>query len=190
MLLPGPEAQQLAIYLGWLLHRVKGGVVAGVMFVLPSVFVTFGLSWLFAAHGDVGWVSAIFAGLAPAVIAVVAAATIRIGTKALANWLMLAVAVVAFVVAIFVLHVPFPIIVLGAALIGLAGAITRPASSTSLTSWRSRSGSRSVTTGLAPRTRCRRKPGPRASSSSASSSGSCRSQRSPPGAGPKTHSPR
>ncbi len=125
MLLPGPEAQQLAIYIGWLLHRVKGGLVAGVMFVLPSVFVMFGLSWLFAAHGDVSWVSAIFAGLAPAVIAIVAAATIRIGTKAIANGLMLAVAIAAFV-AIFVLHVPFPLIVLGAASIGLIGGIVRP----------------------------------------------------------------
>ena len=125
MLLPGPEAQQLAIYIGWLLHRVMGGLVAGVMFVLPSVFVMFGLSWLFAAHGDVSWVSAIFAGLAPAVIAIVAAATIRIGTKAIANGLMLAVAIAAFV-AIFVLHVPFPLIVLGAASIGLIGGIVRP----------------------------------------------------------------
>ena len=125
MLLPGPEAQQLAIYLGWLLHRVKGGLVAGIMFVLPSVFVMFGLSWLYAVHGDVTWVSAIFAGLAPAVIAIVAAATIRIGTKALANGLMLGVAIAAFV-AIFLLHVPFPLIVLGAVLIGFAGGAMRP----------------------------------------------------------------
>jgi len=125
MLLPGPEAQQLAIYLGWLLHRVKGGLVAGIMFVLPSVFVMFGLSWLFAAHGDVTWVGAIFAGLAPAVIAIVAAATIRIGTKALANGLMLAVAIAAFL-AIFVVHVPFPLIVLGAVAIGAVGGIARP----------------------------------------------------------------
>jgi len=125
MLLPGPEAQQLAIYLGWLLHRVKGGLVAGIMFVLPSVFVMFGLSWLYAVHGDVTWVSAIFAGLAPAVIAIVAAATIRIGTKALANGLMLGVAIAAFV-AIFLLHVPFPLIVVGAVLIGVAGGAKRP----------------------------------------------------------------
>jgi chromate transport protein ChrA len=89
MLLPGPEAQQLAIYLGWLLHRIKGGLLAGVMFVLPSAFIMFGLSWLFAVHSDVTWVNALFAGLAPAVIALVAWATIRIGTKALANRLML-----------------------------------------------------------------------------------------------------
>ena len=125
MLLPGPEAQQLAIYIGWLLHRVKGGLVAGVMFVLPSVFVMFGLSWLYAVHGDVTWVSAIFAGLAPAVIAIVAAATIRIGRRALANGLMLAVAIGAFV-AILVVHVPFPLIVLGALLIGFAGGPVRP----------------------------------------------------------------
>ena len=125
MLLPGPEAQQLAIYLGWLLHRVRGGLVAGIMFVLPSVFVMFGLSWLYAVHGDVTWVSAVFAGLAPAVIAIVAAATIRIGTKALANGLMLGVAIAAFV-AIFLLHVPFPLIVLGAVLIGFAGGAMRP----------------------------------------------------------------
>jgi chromate transporter len=125
MLLPGPEAQQLAIYLGWLLHRVKGGLVAGVMFVLPSVFVMFGLSWLYAAHGDVTWVNAIFAGLAPAVIGIVAAATIRIGTKTLVNGLMLGVAVSAFV-AIFVLHVPFPLIVLSAVVIGFVGGAVRP----------------------------------------------------------------
>ena len=65
MLLPGPEAQQLAIYLGWLMHRVKGGLLAGVMFVLPSVFIMFGLSWLFAAHGDVEWVNAISRGWPP-----------------------------------------------------------------------------------------------------------------------------
>ena len=117
-MLLGPEAQQLAIYLGWLMHRVGGGLVAGVMFVLPSVFVMFALSWLFVAQGDVTWVSAIFSGLAPAVIAIVAAATIRIGTKALANGLMLFVAIAAFV-AIFVLHMPFPVIVLAAVAIGL-----------------------------------------------------------------------
>jgi chromate transporter len=124
-LLPGPEAQQLAIYIGWLLHRVKGGLVAGITFVLPSVFVMFGLSWLYAAHGNVTWVSAVFAGLAPAVIAIVAAATIRIGAKALANVLMLGVATASFV-AIFVLHVPFPVIVLVAAVIGFVGGVVRP----------------------------------------------------------------
>ncbi|HEX6581047.1 MAG TPA: chromate transporter [Actinomycetota bacterium] len=113
------------MYLGWLMHRVKGGLLAGVMFVLPSVFIMFGLSWLFAAHGDVTWVNAIFAGLAPAVIALVAWATIRIGSKSLANGLMLAVAIVAFL-AIFVVHVPFPLIVLAALVIGFVGGAVRP----------------------------------------------------------------
>ena len=92
MLLPGPEAQQLAIYVGWLLHKVKGGLVAGIAFVLPSFFVMLALSWLYAAHGDVTWVSAILSGLAAAVIGIVASATIRIGKKALANGLMVGVA--------------------------------------------------------------------------------------------------
>jgi chromate transporter len=125
MLLPGPEAQQLAIYLGWLMHRVSGGIVAGVMFILPSVFVMFGLSWLVAVHSDVAWVEAMFSGLAPAVIALVAWATIRIGRTSLANGLMLAVAIAAFV-AIFVVHVPFPLIVLAALLIGFLGGTARP----------------------------------------------------------------
>jgi chromate transporter len=125
MLLPGPEAQQLAIYLGWLLHKVRGGLVAGVMFVLPSFFVLLGLSWIYAAHGDVTWVAAILAGLAPAVIAIVGTAMIRIGSKALANGWMVAVAIGAFV-AIYVVHVPFPLIVLGAGAIGLIGGIIRP----------------------------------------------------------------
>ena len=125
MLLPGPEAQQLAIYVGWLLHKVKGGLVAGVAFVLPSFFVMLALSWLYAAHGDVTWVSATLSGLAAAVIGIVASATIRIGKKALANGLMVGVAVVAFV-SIFLLHVPFPLIVLGAAAIGVVGGQIAP----------------------------------------------------------------
>ena len=159
-MLPGPEAQQLAIYLGWLLHRVKGGLVAGVMFVLPSVFVMFALSWLFASKGDVTWVGAIFAGLAPAVIAIVAAATIRIGKKALANVLMLGVAIASFV-AIFALHVPFPLIVLAAVVIGfVGGVVARTCSrSESPTSSRSRSTSPSATMHRGPRTRCRRRRG-------------------------------
>ena len=125
MLLPGPEAQQLAIYIGWLLHKVKGGLVAGVAFVLPSFFVMLALSWLYAAHGDVTWVSATLSGLAAAVIGIVASATIRIGKKALANGLMAGVAAVAFV-SIFLLHVPFPLIVLGAAAIGVVGGMLAP----------------------------------------------------------------
>jgi chromate transporter len=125
MLLPGPEAQQLAIYVGWLLHKVRGGLVAGIAFVLPSFFVMLALSWLYAVHGDVTWVSATLSGLAAAVIGIVASATIRIGKKALANWLMASVAVVAFI-SIFLLHVPFPLIVLGAAAIGLVGGRVAP----------------------------------------------------------------
>ncbi|MEP6973317.1 MAG: chromate efflux transporter [Actinomycetota bacterium] len=125
MLLPGPEAQQLAIYVGWLLHKVRGGLVAGIAFVLPSFFVMLGLSWLYAAHGNVTWVSATLSGLAAAVIGIVASATIRIGKKALANALMVGVAAAAFV-SIFLLHLPFPLIVLGAGFIGLIGDSIRP----------------------------------------------------------------
>jgi chromate transporter len=125
MLLPGPEAQQLAIYLGWLLHKVRGGLVAGVTFVLPSFFLLLVLSWVYVTHGDVAWVSATLAGLAPAVIAIVASATLKIGAKALANGLMVAVAIAAFV-AIYVVHVPFPLIVLAAGAIGLIGATVAP----------------------------------------------------------------
>ncbi|MGH2595707.1 MAG: chromate efflux transporter [Actinomycetota bacterium] len=127
MLLPGPEAQQLAMYVGWLLHKVKGGLVAGVAFVLPSFFLMLGLSWLYAAHGDVTWVSATLSGLAAAVIGIVASATIRIGKKALANALMAGVASAAFVL-IFLLHVPFPLIVLGAGAVGLIGGSFKPES--------------------------------------------------------------
>ena len=125
MLLPGPEAQQLAIYVGWLLHKVKGGLVAGIAFVLPSFFVMLALSWLYVVHGDVTWVSATLSGLAAAVIGIVASATIRIGKKALANGLMAGIAVAAFI-SIFLLHVPFPLIVLGAAAIGLVGGRVAP----------------------------------------------------------------
>ena len=117
-LLPGPEAQQLAIYVGWLLHKVKGGIAAGVLFVLPAFFLILGLSWAFVVHGDVSWVAAIFSGLRAAVIGIVAAAGIRIGTKALRNPLMVGVAVAAFV-AIFFLHVAFPVVIIAAGLIGL-----------------------------------------------------------------------
>ena len=117
-LLPGPEAQQLAIYVGWLLHKVKGGIVAGVLFVLPAFFLILALSWAFVVHGDVSWVAAIFSGLRAAVIGIVAAAGIRIGTRALRNPLMVGVAVAAFV-GIFFLHVAFPVVVIAAGLIGL-----------------------------------------------------------------------
>ncbi len=125
MVLPGPEAQQLAIYVGWLLHEVRGGLVAGITFILPSFFVMLGLSWLYVTHGDVTWVSAILSGLSAAVIGIVVAATIRVARKALANGLMAGVAAAAFI-SIFLLHVPFPVIVLGALAVGLVGGRLAP----------------------------------------------------------------
>src|SRR5687767_13383939 len=97
MLLPGPEAQQLATYVGWLLHKTWGGVVAGALFVIPSMFILWGLSFAYVSFGDVPWVAAIFSGLKPAVLAIVAAAVLRIGSKALKNEVMWAIATLAFV---------------------------------------------------------------------------------------------
>ena len=125
MLLPGPEAQQLAIYIGWLLNGNVGGIVAGVLFVLPAFVLIMGLSWAFAVHGDVGWVAAVFYGLQAAVIALVAAALIRVGSKALKNPLLMGIAACAFL-AIFVFEVPFPFIVIAAALVGWFGSLVAP----------------------------------------------------------------
>ena len=125
MLLPGPEAQQLAIYIGWLLNGNLGGIAAGVLFVLPAFFLILGLSWTYAVHGDVGWVAAVFYGLQAAVIALVAAAVIRVGSKALRNPLLVCIAAAAFL-SIFFVKVPFPLIVLGAAVIGLVGSRVAP----------------------------------------------------------------
>jgi chromate transporter len=97
MLLPGPEAQQLAIYIGWLLHGARGGIAAGALFVPPSVFILLGLSWIYAAHGDVAWVAAIFSGLRPAVMAIVAQAVLRIGERALKKVALHLIAAAAFV---------------------------------------------------------------------------------------------
>ena len=119
MLLPGPEAQQLAIYIGWLLHRVRGGIIAGVLFVLPSMFILWGLSLVYIRFGNVPWVAAVFYGLKPAVLAIVAAAVLRLGRKALRNALMWCISAGAFV-AIYFLNVPFPLIILGAAAVGFA----------------------------------------------------------------------
>jgi chromate transporter len=126
MLLPGPEAQQLAIYIGWLLHKTWGGIVAGVFFVVPSVFVLWGLSYIYMAFGNVPWLAAVFYGLKPAVTAIVLAAVIRIGRKALKNEVMWSIAAVAFV-AIYFFKMPFPVIVLGAGVIGLIGGRFWPA---------------------------------------------------------------
>jgi chromate transporter len=126
MLLPGPEAQQLAIYIGWLLHKTWGGIVAGVLFVLPSMFVLWALSFIYAAYGNVPWIAAVFYGLKPAVMAIVAVAVIRIGQKALKNIFNWSIAATAFV-GIFFFKVPFPVIVLGAALLGFLGSKVWPA---------------------------------------------------------------
>lgn len=120
MLLPGPEAQQLAIYVGWLLHRTAGGLIAGIFFILPAIFVMLGLSWLYAVHGTVAGVAAVFSGLRAGVVAIVTTAVIRIGARALRNPVMIAIAASAFV-AIFLFGVPFPAIVIGAGLLGLVG---------------------------------------------------------------------
>lgn len=120
MLLPGPEAQQLAVYVGWLLHSAAGGLVAGIFFVLPAFFLIMGLSWIYAAHGSVAWIAAIFLGLRAVVMAIVAAAVLRIGQKALRHPILVGVSVVAFT-AIFFLHVPFPLIIGSAGLFGMLG---------------------------------------------------------------------
>ncbi len=121
MLLPGPEAQQLAVYIGWLMHRTVGGLVAGTLFVLPGFVAIMILSWIYAAWGNVGIVQALFFGLKAAVLAIVLEAVVRVGRRALKNRLMIALAATAFV-AIFFFDVPFPLIVLGAGLIGFIGA--------------------------------------------------------------------
>ena len=125
MLLPGPEAQQLAIYLGWLLHRAWGGIVAGTLFVLPSVIILWALSYVYVMHGDVPWIAGMFHGLKPAVTAIVAAAVVRIARKALGNGVMWSIAALAFV-GIYFLSVPFPAIVIGAGLIGFVGGAIWP----------------------------------------------------------------
>ena len=125
MLLPGPEAQQLATYIGWLMHRSFGGIVAGALFVLPSLFILIGLSWIYLRFGDVPVVAGIFYGIKPAVTALVLHAAHRIGTRALKNRWMWGIATAAFV-AIFAFDTPFPTIVLAAALIGHFGARHAP----------------------------------------------------------------
>ncbi|NQD93428.1 chromate efflux transporter [Pseudomonas sp. CrR25] len=120
MLLPGPEAQQLATYIGWLLHRTWGGLIAGALFVLPSLLLLIGLSWVYIAFGDVPLVAGIFYGIKPAVTAIVVQAAWRIGSRALKNNWLWGIAAAAFV-AIFALNLPFPLIVLGAALLGYCG---------------------------------------------------------------------
>jgi chromate transporter len=120
MLLPGPEAQQLATYLGWLMHRTVGGLAAGLLFVLPSLVILIALSWVYIAFGDRPLVAGLFYGIKPAVVAIVLHAAWRIGARTLHNAWLWAIALTAFV-ALFAVNLPFPLIVLAAALAGIAG---------------------------------------------------------------------
>lgn len=120
MLLPGPEAQQLATYVGWLMHRTLGGLMAGGLFILPGVIAIMGLSWIYALYGQVGFVVALFFGLKAAVLAIVLEAVIRIGKRALKNRVLIGLAAAAFVT-IFFMNVPFPAIILAAGVVGFLG---------------------------------------------------------------------
>jgi len=125
MVLPGPEAQQLATYIGWLMHGTPGGIMAGVLFVLPSLAILIGLTWIYLAYGNLPLVAGILYGIKPAVTAIVLFAAYRIGSKALRNGVLWALAAAAFV-AIFAMHIPFPYIVLAAGIIGYLGGRIAP----------------------------------------------------------------
>jgi chromate transporter len=125
MVLPGPEAQQLATYIGWLMHKTTGGIVAGVLFILPSLFILIALSWIYLAFGDVPVVAGLFYGIKPAVTAIVFQAAHRIGSRALKNSVLWSIAAASFV-AIFALNIPFPVIVLAAAIVGYFGGRVAP----------------------------------------------------------------
>lgn len=125
MVLPGPEAQQLATYIGWLMHGVWGGIAAGVLFVMPSLFILIGLTWIYLAYGDVPAVAGVLYGIKPAVTAIVVFAAYRIGSRALKNNVLRAIAVLAFI-AIFAFDVPFPYIVLMAGITGYVGSHFAP----------------------------------------------------------------
>ena len=125
MLLPGPEAQQLAIYIGWLMHRTRGGIVAGAFFVIPSIFILLALSYVYAKYGQLTTVAGVMSGFKPVVVAIVVEALLKIGGRALKRRVHYVIAAAAFC-AIFFLHVPFPLIVLAAGLCGLAGARLLP----------------------------------------------------------------
>jgi chromate transporter len=120
MLLPGPEAQQLATYIGWLMHRTWGGVVAGGLFVLPSLFILIALSWVYMAFGHVPAIAGLFYGIKPAVTALVVHAAYRVGSRALKNGWLWTIAAAAFI-SIFAFNMPFPLIVLAAGTIGYFG---------------------------------------------------------------------
>ncbi|HUL13779.1 MAG TPA: chromate efflux transporter [Methylococcaceae bacterium] len=125
MLLPGPEAQQLATYIGWLMHRTWGGVIAGGLFVLPSLLILIGLGWIYLAFGHVPAVAGVLYGIKPAVTAIVVFAAYRIGSRALKNWVLWTMGALAFL-AIFAFDAPFPLIVLVAALLGAIGGKLAP----------------------------------------------------------------
>jgi chromate transporter len=125
MVLPGPEAQQLAVYIGWLMHRTWGGIIAGTLFVLPSLFILILLSWIYLAFGNVPAVAGVLFGIKPAVTAIVLFAAYRIGSRALKHGVLWGIAAAAFL-AIFVFDVPFPAIVLAAGLIGYIGGRVAP----------------------------------------------------------------
>ena len=125
MVLPGPEAQQLATYIGWLMHGVWGGIAAGVLFVLPSLFILIGLTWVYLVYGDVPAIEGILYGIKPAVTAIVVFAAYRIGSRALRNNVLRLMAVLAFI-AIFAFEIPFPYIVLAAGIIGFMGSRVSP----------------------------------------------------------------
>jgi chromate transporter len=121
MLLPGPEAQQLAIYIGWLMHRTLGGIVAGAFFVIPSIFILLALSYIYAAYGNVAAVAGALAGFKPVVVAIVVEAVLKIGRRALSSRAHYLIAAAAFI-AIYFFHAPFPFIVLAAGIVGFIGA--------------------------------------------------------------------
>jgi len=125
MVLPGPEAQQLATYMGWLMHRTWGGIVAGTLFVLPSLFILIALSWIYIAWGNVTGVSGLLYGIKPAVTAIVVVAALRIGLRALKNGVLWGIALAAFI-ALFALKLPFPAIILAAGVIGYVGGRISP----------------------------------------------------------------
>lgn len=125
MLLPGPEAQQLATYLGWLMHKTRGGILAGVLFVLPSLLILIALSWIYLSWGHTSVVAGVFAGIKPAVVAVVVHAMVRMGSRTLHNATLWGVALGAFV-AMVILDVPFPLIIVAAAMLGYVLARSRP----------------------------------------------------------------
>lgn len=127
MLLPGPEAQQLAVYIGWLMHRTWGGIIAGAFFVIPSIFILIGLSYIYAAYGSLPTVTGVLEGFKPVVVAIVVEALLKIGKRALKGWVHYVIGMAAFI-SIYLLHIPFPLIVLTAALLGLAGVKFLPAS--------------------------------------------------------------